>query len=92
MTKNNPTYEYYPKLNIVYFCRSILQMHMTRHTGKLCKCPEDGCVFAARTPAELKAHLLTHSDAKPFTCSHCQYKGKSKQQLERYVYYMPILR
>ncbi|KRT78394.1 zinc finger protein, partial [Oryctes borbonicus] len=54
-------------------------------TGKLCKCPENGCVFAARTPAELKLHYLTHTNAKPFACSHCDYKGKSKQQLERHA-------
>ncbi|KAI4461781.1 zinc finger protein [Holotrichia oblita] len=67
------------------YTRSILQMHMTRHTGKLCKCPQDGCVFAGRSAAELKTHYLTHSDTKPFACTHCEYKGKTKQQLERYV-------
>ncbi|XP_031351620.1 zinc finger protein 624 [Photinus pyralis] len=64
--------------------RSILQQHMTRHTGKSIKCHHSGCVFSARFPAELKTHLLTHSDDKPFSCDRCDYRGKTKQQLERH--------
>ncbi|KAH0810320.1 hypothetical protein GEV33_012471 [Tenebrio molitor] len=60
---------------------SILQQHMTTHSGKLCKCPKLGCVFAARSMAELKQHFKTHSDVKNYVCNICDYRGKTKQQL-----------
>ncbi|KAK5644831.1 hypothetical protein RI129_006131 [Pyrocoelia pectoralis] len=65
--------------------RSILQQHMMRHTGKSIKCHHSGCTFSARFPAELKTHLPTHSDDKPFSCDRCDYHGKTKQQLERHM-------
>ncbi|XP_025836127.1 zinc finger protein 845 isoform X2 [Agrilus planipennis] len=65
--------------------RSILQQHMTRHTGKLYRCPRENCVFSARTPGELKPHLVTHEEKKPFSCELCDYKGKTKQQLLRHL-------
>lgn len=70
-------------INIVY--RSTLQRHMTRHTGKLYTCPEPGCVYAGRNPSEVKIHLVSHSNERPFACPRCNYKGKTKNQLMRYA-------
>ncbi|KAJ8940512.1 hypothetical protein NQ318_009605, partial [Aromia moschata] len=61
--------------------RSILQQHMQIHTGKLCKCPQSGCVYTARKMSEIKEHYKIHSDVKNFVCDLCDYKGKTRQQL-----------
>ncbi|KAK4875516.1 hypothetical protein RN001_011938 [Aquatica leii] len=65
--------------------KSILQQHMTKHTGRPIKCHHSGCIFSARFPSELKTHLLSHSDEKPFLCKLCDYQGKTKRQLERHM-------
>ncbi|CAH1122228.1 unnamed protein product [Ceutorhynchus assimilis] len=62
-----------------------LQQHMLIHTGKLCKCPQDGCFYSARKISELKEHLNTHSSEKTFACYVCEYIGKTKKQLKRHM-------
>ncbi|CAG9864872.1 unnamed protein product [Phyllotreta striolata] len=65
--------------------RAILQQHMQIHTGKLCKCPHQGCIFVGRKMAELKEHFLIHLDEKNFACNTCDYKGKTKSCLIRHM-------
>ncbi|XP_063922310.1 gastrula zinc finger protein xFG20-1-like [Zophobas morio] len=65
--------------------KKILQQHMITHSGKLCKCPKLGCIFSARSMAELKHHFKTHSDVKSFSCDICDYRGKTKQQLKSHL-------
>nr|XP_022917746.1 zinc finger protein 62 [Onthophagus taurus] len=64
--------------------RSVLYMHMVRHTGRPLKCEEKDCVFAARSAGELKEHQRIHSTSKPFKCDSCDYSGKTKKQLMRH--------
>lgn len=66
--------------------RYTLIQHAKVHTGKETQCPHAGCVFRARSVGELKPHLATHSDLRPFPCVHCDYRTKTKSQLVRYTY------
>lgn len=58
---------------------------MLIHVGKEFKCSEEGCIYNARTMGELHNHMNTHSDERSFECSECQYRGKTKLQLNRYM-------
>ncbi|GLV34304.1 uncharacterized protein CBL_00234 [Carabus blaptoides fortunei] len=62
-----------------------LIQHAKVHTGKDTQCPHAGCVFRARSVAELSPHLATHSDLRPFPCVHCDYRTKTKAQLVRHL-------
>ncbi|VEN60970.1 unnamed protein product [Callosobruchus maculatus] len=64
--------------------RSILQQHMLRHTGKPFKCPSVGCLYSARSSAEVKAHFSTHLEEKNFKCDICKFTTKTKQLLQRH--------
>ncbi|XP_017779362.1 PREDICTED: zinc finger protein 99-like isoform X2 [Nicrophorus vespilloides] len=63
---------------------STLQKHMLVHTGKTVRCPVETCVHFARSEADLKSHMTTHSDERNYPCDLCQYRGKSVQQLKRH--------
>ncbi|KAF7288099.1 hypothetical protein GWI33_000152 [Rhynchophorus ferrugineus] len=61
-----------------------LQQHMLTHSGKVCRCPEEGCFYTARKMSELEEHFKYHSDEKNYSCNVCDYKGKTMKQLKRH--------
>ncbi|CAA9997304.1 unnamed protein product, partial [Nesidiocoris tenuis] len=61
--------------------RGTLERHMQTHYGKKFPCPEEGCIFEARSQGELTIHSRTHSDLRQFKCTLCSYSAKTKNQL-----------
>ncbi|KAG8336930.1 hypothetical protein J6590_034018 [Homalodisca vitripennis] len=62
---------------------SALQQHRQIHGGKLFKCEEPGCVYAGRSWGDLRLHLRSHGEERPFHCSDCDFSTKTKAQLLR---------
>lgn len=82
------THEISP-LNFYY--RYLLEQHLHTHqkqiTTKRYHCHFKNCIFSGRSDAELRDHYYTHSDEKSFECNYsgCDYRGKMKKYLVRYV-------
>lgn len=63
-------------------------MHVHRDQTSVIRypCKIEKCIFAGRSPSELKKHENTvHTNEKIFECkeSDCDYKGKSLENLNR---------
>lgn len=69
----------------ILFTRTSLNQHRQIHSGKQFKCEELNCLFAGRSRADLRAHLLIHGEDRPFQCGHCPFSTKTKAQLVRWV-------
>ncbi|XP_075220344.1 uncharacterized protein LOC142323896 [Lycorma delicatula] len=72
------------KCGAAFYDKSSLQQHIQIHSGKKVVCTEPGCVYKCRSVTELRYHLRTHSDQRPFSCEHCTYTAKTKAQLARH--------
>lgn len=68
---------------VVSLSRTTLQQHRQIHEGKQFKCDEPGCVYAGRSKGELRQHLFSHSNERPFRCEHCGFAAKTKNHLIR---------
>uniref|UniRef100_T1HP69 C2H2-type domain-containing protein n=1 Tax=Rhodnius prolixus TaxID=13249 RepID=T1HP69_RHOPR len=55
-------------------------------TPKRYVCQEVGCIYRARSDAELKIHMKTHSDLREYHCQQCPYSAKTKGQLAKISY------
>ena len=55
-------------------------------TDGVAKCPYPNCTktFAKNRSYNLKAHLRSHSQLKPFSCTHCPRAFSRKHDLERH--------
>ena len=75
--------------NYVCFCRKVLDQHVKVHyhqkTIKGFSCQYENCFYLGRSAAEVRNHLLTHSEERHFPCTEdgCDYKGKTIAQLKR---------
>lgn len=85
--------EFYILLFFFFFYRHLLEQHFHCHRDQVmtksfpCAAVEN-CLFSGRSAAELRNHLLSHSNEKTFHCSFvgCNYKGKSIYLLKRWVH------
>ena len=50
---------------------------------KMFPCPH--CDYKFYKNSELKMHMVTHSDVKPYACPHCEYKCKRKRSLTQHL-------
>ena len=48
--------------------KSSLIRHIKVHDGKIYPCPEEGCKYSSNTERNLKAHIIVHTDAHPYSC------------------------
>ncbi|PWN45105.1 hypothetical protein IE81DRAFT_229718 [Ceraceosorus guamensis] len=62
-------------------------MEATGDPDGVAKCPYPRCdkTFAKNRSYNLKAHLRSHSQLKPFACSHCPRAFSRKHDLERHA-------
>lgn len=61
--------------------RHLAHIHNIEHNSfKQIKCHI--CSRISVTPFLFKRHLQSHSNARDFTCEHCNYRSKSKQSLQ----------
>ncbi|XP_053673659.1 zinc finger protein ZFAT [Anopheles nili] len=73
--------------------RYIMQQHSKVHheqrSVKEFSCQYEGCHYLARSAAETRRHLQSHSDERSFACDDegCDYRGKSLAQLRRHALY-----
>lgn len=69
--------------NYITLDESILNKHISSHCNadfnEMHKCSE--CDYSTFYPSNLKKHKLKHNDKKPFQCSKCVLKLKSKKLL-----------
>uniref|UniRef100_A0A182NBD7 C2H2-type domain-containing protein n=1 Tax=Anopheles dirus TaxID=7168 RepID=A0A182NBD7_9DIPT len=61
------------------------RVHHVQRSVKEFACQHDGCHYLARSAADARRHLVSHSDVRNFACSDdgCNYRGKSFSQLRR---------
>ncbi|KAG7166003.1 Zinc finger protein 64-like 2 [Homarus americanus] len=43
------------------------------------------CLYSTPIITNLKNHMLTHTDEKPFACTWCPYRCKQKGNLKRHI-------
>lgn len=62
-------------------------MDASMETEGVAKCPYPSCTktFAKNRSYNLKAHLRSHSQLKPFACNHCPRAFSRKHDLERHA-------
>lgn len=62
-------------------------MDASMESDGVAKCPYPNCTktFAKNRSYNLKAHLRSHSQLKPFACSHCPRAFSRKHDLERHA-------
>jgi hypothetical protein len=62
-------------------------MDASMESDGIAKCPYPNCskTFAKNRSYNLKAHLRSHSQLKPFACSHCPRAFSRKHDLERHA-------
>jgi len=62
-------------------------MDASMESEGVAKCPYPNCTktFAKNRSYNLKAHLRSHSQLKPFACSHCPRAFSRKHDLERHA-------
>ncbi|KAJ3318148.1 hypothetical protein HDU76_000913 [Blyttiomyces sp. JEL0837] len=67
---------------------SSIEVTVNKETGEevvIHKCPEVGCNKTFSRPHNLKSHLNTHTDEKPFSCDHCELSFRRNHDLKRHV-------
>ncbi|XP_047478185.1 longitudinals lacking protein, isoforms H/M/V-like isoform X14 [Penaeus chinensis] len=50
---------------------------------RLHACPR--CSYTTSVTTNMKNHMLTHTDEKPFACDQCSYRSKQKGNLKRHI-------
>ncbi|XP_063607487.1 zinc finger protein 513-like [Penaeus indicus] len=50
---------------------------------RLHTCPR--CSYTTSVTTNMKNHMLTHTDEKPFACDQCSYRSKQKGNLKRHI-------
>uniref|UniRef100_A0AAG5DI19 C2H2-type domain-containing protein n=1 Tax=Anopheles atroparvus TaxID=41427 RepID=A0AAG5DI19_ANOAO len=63
------------------------QVHLEQRLIKSFACQYEGCHYQARSAADARRHLPSHSDERNFACGEdgCDYRGKSLAQLRRHA-------
>ncbi|KAE8736618.1 hypothetical protein FOCC_FOCC017927 [Frankliniella occidentalis] len=71
-----------------FFTKTTLRQHqLSVHGVKPLACSWPGCAIRVRSPAELRAHVETHTgegEAGAFECQTCHFFAKSKRLLKRH--------
>uniref|UniRef100_A0A182VU32 C2H2-type domain-containing protein n=1 Tax=Anopheles minimus TaxID=112268 RepID=A0A182VU32_9DIPT len=59
------------------------RVHQDQRSVKEFSCQHEGCHYLARSAADARRHLLSHSSERNFACGDvgCEYRGKSLAQL-----------
>jgi len=65
--------------------RSQLRSHRLVHTGGTMCCSWQGCDFRATRMQNLKYHLLTHTQEKPYQCEICGQSFSLAKNLKRHM-------
>lgn len=63
-----------------------LKVHKSSHTGVLWKCSVAGCSHSSRRKDNLRLHLTTHSNEKPFVCEVCGFRFRHNKNLKRHAF------
>lgn len=70
-------------------CKSRVDVLLLQGSGSWCGaavCPACGKAFQGRNRRQnLAHHVLTHTGARPFSCSHCPYRATQKAHLKRHL-------
>ena len=67
-----------------FYLAKQLQNHIRRHKEREFKCTVPGCHWRFLFANELKYHMRSHSQQKPFLCDICGYAASSKCRLTRH--------
>uniref|UniRef100_A0A182MMX9 C2H2-type domain-containing protein n=1 Tax=Anopheles culicifacies TaxID=139723 RepID=A0A182MMX9_9DIPT len=72
-----------------HICHIMLQhsrVHQDQRSVKEFSCQHEGCHYLARSAADARRHLVSHSSERNFACGDdgCDYRGKSLAQLRRH--------
>lgn len=62
-----------------------LKAHKLTHTGELFKCTFAGCTHTCSRKENMKIHLATHNNDKPFVCEICGNKFTQSKSLKRHA-------
>lgn len=62
-----------------------MRAHKLTHTGELFRCSFPGCMHTCSRKENMKIHLSTHSNDKPFVCEICGLKFTLNKSLKRHA-------
>ncbi|XP_077296634.1 uncharacterized protein LOC143918568 [Arctopsyche grandis] len=62
----------------------ILRAHKLAHSGDLFKCSFPDCAHTSTRKENMKQHMKTHSNEKPFVCELCGHKFTQSKSLKRH--------